>query len=89
MEEARGKIKYAGVKDKALKEADFNRRSDLIFAYFANAPKTELPYLPTYYRDEKDRRERLKTLIRKEAVNRTAMVGADGTSSVSDMTRLA
>jgi len=89
LEEARGKIKYAGVKDKALKEADFNRRSDLIFAYFANAPKTELPYLPTYYRDEKDRRERLKTLIRKEAVNRTAKVGADDTSSVSDMTRLA
>eukprot|EP00986_Skeletonema_menzelii_P013645 scaffold8097_cov148-Skeletonema_menzelii.AAC.16 len=90
LEEMRGKIKSDGVKDKVLKEADFNRRSDLIFAYFANAPKTELPYLPTYYRDEKDRRERLKTLIRKEALNCTAMVGTgDVASSVSDMARLA
>jgi serine/threonine protein kinase len=92
LEEARGKSKSGGAmaKDKALKEADFNRRSDLIFAYFANAPKTELPYLPTYYRDEKDRMERLKTLIRKEAVSCTAMVGTeDNTSSISDMARLA
>lgn len=90
-EEARGKSKSVGVmaKDKALKEADFNRRSDLIFAYFANAPKTELPYLPTYYRDEKDRMERLKSLIRKEAVSCTAMVGTeDNEASISDMTRL-
>lgn len=89
-EETRGKIESVGVKDKVLKEADFNRRSDLIFTYFANAPKTELPYLPTYYRDEKDRRERLKTLIHKEAVNYMTMVGAeDDASSVSDMARLA
>ena len=91
LEEARGKNKSVGVmsKDRALKETDFNRRTDLIFAYFANVPKTELPYLPTYYRDEKDRMERLKTLIRKEAVNCTAMVGTeDHTSSISDMTRL-
>lgn len=91
LEEARGKSKTTGpiAKDKAIKEEDFNRRSDLIFTYYPDAPKTELPYLPSFYRDEKDRIERLKNMIRKEAVNCTISGIEDHTASVTEMTRLA
>lgn len=92
LEESRRKNKPVGTmaKAKAPKEDDFNRRSDLLFVYNPNAPKTELPYLPTYYRDEKDRIERLETLIRREAVYcATIAETEDQTSSVSDMARLA
>ena len=92
LEEAQGKLKTAGVKEKSRNDndADFNHRSDLIFAYFADAPKTELPYLPTFYRDEKGRMERLKSLIRKEAISCVTVVGSDGDKcSVSMLARLA
>ena len=51
----------------ALGYADFDLRSDLIFVHNPDVPKTQLPYLPTFYRDEHERIERLKTVIKREA----------------------
>lgn len=72
------------------REEDFDLRSDLIFVYNPNVMKTELPYFPTYYREETDRIERLKSVIRREAMQ-NCMSTSDGTADIelTEMAQLA
>jgi len=64
----KGKGDKGSPTQKALGEADFNLRSDLIFVHNPNVPKSIRPYITTYYRDEKDRIERLAAVIKREAM---------------------
>ena len=48
--------------------SSFNLRSDLIFVHNPNVPKSIRPYGTTYYRDEKERIERLAAVIKREAM---------------------
>jgi len=64
----RDSIKKKGSAYRTLGLADFDLRSDLIFVHNPDVPKTQLPFMPTFFRDEPDRIERLKSVIRREAI---------------------
>ncbi|KAL3823545.1 LOW QUALITY PROTEIN: hypothetical protein ACHAXA_002886 [Cyclostephanos tholiformis] len=69
-EEGRGSEMKSGVgAQSAHGGSDFNLRSDLIFIHNPHVPKSTLPYLTTYFSEEKDRIERLAAVIKREASN--------------------
>ncbi len=71
--------------------ADFDLRSDLIFVHNPDVPKTQLPFMPTFFRDEPDRIERLKSVIRREAIECSSQVANFATEDVAltEMAKLA
>jgi len=64
-----------------IHDADFNLRSDLIFVHF--------PVLPKPYRKEKERIQRLRNMIRREAIECVERRELDGQAQMSDMAQLA
>ncbi|KAL9188156.1 hypothetical protein ACHAXT_006534 [Thalassiosira profunda] len=78
-----------GATQMALGEADFNLRSDLIFVHNPNCPKSSRPYLTTYYRDEKDRIERLAAVVKREASQCSDRTPKSDDAKLTEMARLA
>lgn len=67
----------------------FNLRSDLIFVHNPNVPKSIQPYLTTYFRDEKDRIERLVAVIKREALHCSEKMNHGEVATLTQMAQLA
>lgn len=86
----RDSIKKKGSAYRTLGLADFDLRSDLIFVHNPDVPKTQLPFMPTFFRDEPDRIERLKSVIRREAIECSRVENfATEDVALTDMAKLA